>query len=226
MDRKGKIWNEAEDNHIIRFYKIVEVKKLAEYLHGRSYASIRQRITKLRNEGKMESVKCNLWEKKDEQFILDNYDTMSPGELAEGLNMDRKKIYSKCKYLRNMGILSDKPQHKNYKKANKKSRGIKKEKKLDKKYNDKVKESLELEKKNRNYGIGKKQLDFKFEKNKDYELEIYGGDWPHPKKFKRIFKGQLVQATHDHITFIKKNGIRESFLRNDFLIREVRTKGA
>lgn len=88
---------------------------------------------------------------------------------------------------------------------------------------DKVlKEEKEKEdKRKKNYGLGKKTLNIEFEKNKQYLLKIKGRG-----SLIRKFKGELVQATHNHITFKNKNGIRESFLRNDFLRNEIQVEVA
>ena len=77
-------------------------------------------------------------------------------------------------------------------------------------------EAIKREKRNRDYGVGKKKLEVKFEKDKEYLFAIRDNG-----RRVRDVKGRLIQATNNHVTIETRNKVRESFLINDILINDV-----
>lgn len=64
----------------------------------------------------------------------------------------------------------------------------------------------------------KNNIKLHVENDKTYEIKLS------TKKNKKSFIGQVVQKTTDHITFVNKYKIRESFLIKDFFIGEYKIK--
>lgn len=210
-------WSEEEENKLIKLYDNTTIREIGEKFENRSISSIKQKITHLINRGEIEQMKTKeIWSEKAEQFLIDNFMTMRPIEISKALNIEPEKVSSKSIYLRKIGVLESKPHQKKIEVIPVKKRRIEENNNF---YDRQYKQAMKENKKNRDYGIGRKTLDFKFGKDKTYLLNIRLSE-----KNTKTFKGKLVQATHNHITFINNKNVRESFLKNDFLLGEIKVK--
>ena len=216
--KNGEYWTKEDDKYVLDNYTKITAKQMAKKLN-RTYAATIQRIKVLRGKGKIKQRERVLWTKEEEYFILENYNNMKVREMTKKLGKTAQQIHTKTAYFRKIGLLELDGSKSKYQ-----------IKLIEERYKDPVnttihyEKALEEEKKERDYGIGNKNLDIDFKKNKEYLLDIKSGIHLDTRRERRTFKGKLVQATHNHITFENKNRVRESFLRNDFLINEIQVK--
>ena len=209
---KNKGWEEEEINYVIENFGKLETREMAETLN-RTNAAINSRVRVLREKGILKQPE-KIWTKADEEYLITNYGVIKPYIIARKLGKSTQQVYSKISSMERNGQLGMTEAYKRTMLEKEERRKQQKEKR-DNQYS----QMMEEDKKTRNYGIGKKQLDIELSKDKTYQIKINEG-----RKRTRTFKGKLVQATHNHITFISNSKIRESFLRNDILRNQIKIK--
>lgn len=84
--------------------------------------------------------------------------------------------------------------------------------------------AIEQDKKNRDYGIGKEKHKVNLNKDCWYQVDRVNPPRKGASKLQDSFRCKLVQRTHNHATFERSNGVRESFLINDVLLNEISIK--
>lgn len=239
-------WSEEELNYLIKNYNDKDISEICKVLEGRSKPAIVQRVSILRQEGKM-GLSYHQWTEYEEDFIIDNYDKMKAAEMAKILGVTKEVIYYKRQRMRDEGLITteiytkqrdlklqamderkrktielreerkakDRRIARDKEEAEKRKLIEERQKARDKIYKEKFRKELAEEEKRRSCRNVKKTLGIKLEKDKRYKLENMVVNENEVKQ--KAFIGRLVQSTHNHITFINKNNIRESFLRKDII---------
>lgn len=90
MPANQKSWTIYEDQYILNNQDKPH-KKIADYL-GRSETSVRQRFYRLQKPVKLYSA-------EEDQFILDNFSTMTHKEMGKALNRSTESLRSRCRTL-------------------------------------------------------------------------------------------------------------------------------
>ena len=194
-----KAWQSWEEQYIIDNYKPGRSKELQNKL-DRSIAAIDGRIIRLKRQG---SIKYEVGPNNEEKAAK------AAKAIAEKERIESKKAYNKEKKKQDQADKQKKDTQRMI--AKKKAERIK----LEQQYHEAIKADAQERYKN---GVASRNMDIEIDPEKTYNIR-FNND-----KTIIEFEGKLFGKYKDHITFIDKNNIRESFLCKDFMIGEYKIK--
>ena len=165
---KNKGWEEEEINYVIENFGKLETREMAETLN-RTNAAINSRVRVLREKGILKQPE-KIWTKADEEYLITNYGVIKPYIIARKLGKSTQQVYSKISSMERNGQLGMTEAYKRTMLEKEERRKQQKEK-----WDNQYSQMMEEDKKTRNYGIGKKQLDIELSKDKTYQIKINEG---------------------------------------------------
>lgn len=201
-------WTQEEENYLLEHYKTKPLHKIARKLN-RSEIATTARLRTLTNgniQDKYGGRSSTWWTEEEEQFLLGN-PNITAREMAKALDRSIDSVNNKRAVLRNPGREIERKSAEEIKNLE-----IERDKAAIKAYKRLMNESVD---------IGRLRLsDVKAKVGQVYIVSRNNTR----KKSKNYFKGEVIQVTQRHITLKNKNGIRETFLKADILLKEYEIK--
>lgn len=96
-------WKEEETTYLIANYKKLTRNEMAKHL-GKSRGVVDSKLSKLFKEGRIKRS-TRTWTKEEDDFVIKNYKTLKPKEIAKELGIDAVKVRAHIAVLKYAGKL-------------------------------------------------------------------------------------------------------------------------